>query len=88
MPLVAGLGSMTGGHWFDVEDIGAGVVRDILENVKNAGIARARSQYNIGFAPALSSGPPRSSYKLEVKFASKSKDKVTGGMSGDLLSKK
>ncbi len=75
VPLVADLGSMTGGHWFDVEDITAGLVRDILENVKSAGLARARSQYNIGFVPASSSaGPPRE-HKLEVKFASKSKDK-------------
>jgi VWFA-related protein len=79
VPLVADLGSMTGGHWFDVEDISAGMVRDILENVRNAGLALAHSQYNMGFVPAPSSGPPRS-HKLEVKFASKSKDKVTGGM--------
>jgi hypothetical protein len=79
MPLVADLGSMTGGRWFDVDDITAGMVRDILENVKDAGLARARSQYNVGFVPAPSPGPARE-HKLEVKFASKSKDKLTGGM--------
>jgi hypothetical protein len=52
-------------------------VREILEVAKREGLARARSQFTVGFA-ADSSATPRE-HVLEVKLAAKSGPKLTGG---------
>jgi hypothetical protein len=70
------LGQLTGGRSFKPLNMSADEVRDILEAVKN----EALSQYSVGFVPQTSSGPPRK-HKLEIRLASKSRGKLTGGKS-------
>lgn len=80
MDAFARLGSLTGGKSFEGgrESMSAKDVLAVLETVREEGLARARSQYHVGFAPPASAGSVRE-HKLEVRLVSKSVGKVTGG---------
>jgi len=71
------LGKLTGDRSFDAADMRAGDVRDFLEIVRNEGLVRARSQYNVGFVPPSSRAARE--HKLEIRLASKSSGKLIGG---------
>jgi hypothetical protein len=72
------LGGLTGGHAFEAADaMSAGEMRDIIKKVEVHALAHARAQYVVGFTAAASD--KSRDHRLEVKLASKSSGRVTGG---------
>jgi hypothetical protein len=67
------VGEMTGGQAFRPSRIDAGVVSEILNEVRNMGLSR----YVVGFAPPSSGRPHR--HDLEIRLKSKSAGKLMGG---------
>jgi hypothetical protein len=73
MDRFAGVGAASGGRSFSPSALDAGIVRQILEAVRNEGF----SQYVVGFTPEAASGEHR--HKLEVRLKTKSKGQMING---------